>query len=164
MSEFFIPPFGIISNNESYSRKFTCKAGNEITIRLYTNTSINEYHIPKVEVILKHLDEIIESSAAIINELCKEGGIYEEEMLEYKKFNLIECQGNRAADISYDFNKKIEKISASDFSKRLKLRSIQISLKYESLVLDYFYDKAVDDVWAINYDLDMRFIDMTCES
>lgn len=80
------------------------------------------------------------------------------------EYVLIDCMGNGVDDFIGDFGKRFEEIAAADFAARLRLRSIQFSVEYRSVVLDYYYTERSDEVWAVNYDLDLNLIDMTCES
>lgn len=164
MSKILNSLFGNISKNGDYEAKIASKDVGEITVRLFVDSSFDEVDILKIEDFLKRLDEVIDASKRRIIDLCQGGVEYAEEMTDYMNFVLAESKGKRVSDFSEEFNKKIQEISVTEFIESLKLKSIQISLKYKTIVFDYCHGRDLGEIWAVNYSLDMEFIDMTCES
>lgn len=164
MSKFNIYFFGEISESESYEKNFNSKIGEVIVVRLFTDSPISDNYFSKMEMILRKLDEVIDSTKKLIIDSCQNGSTYEDKMQEYMEYTLIDCLENRVGDFSADFHKKFGEISVSDFVTCLKLRSIQFSMRHGTVVFDYHYSDLVDEVWAVNYNFDLNLIDMTCES
>mgnify|MGYP000019334934 CR=1 FL=1 len=164
MSKFVVGVFGGVSKNERHERNLILESGEEIVVRLFTDDLSKCDLLSRIDGIIKSLNTIIDLSKNAIINSCGIDGIYEEKMKGYMEYVLIDCMGNGVDDFIGDFGKRFEEIAAADFAARLRLRSIQFSVEYRSVVLDYYYTERSDEVWAVNYDLDLNLIDMTCES
>ena len=164
MSQYFIDFFGEVSKNESHERSLILDSGEEIIVSLFTDALSKDGLLSKIDIATKSLNTIINSSKNAIINSCQIDGVYEEKMKGYMEYVLIDCMGNDVDDFIGDFGKRFEEITAADFAARLRLRSIQFSVEYRSVVLDYYYTERSDEVWAVKYDLDLNLIDMTCES
>lgn len=107
-----------------------------MSVRLFTDDLSKCDLLSRIDGIIKSLNTIIDLSKNAIINSCGIDGIYEEKMKGYMEYVLIDCMGNGVDDFIGDFGKRFEEIAAADFAARLRLRSIQFSVEYRSVVLD----------------------------
>lgn len=138
--------------------------GEALTIFVFATSPISTETKSLIVKITNQIDKIVTRSKTQLAECSTVGNRYREKIIEYMVYVLTECKGYEFDNVVDKFSKKCGEISVEDFINGLKVDVISISIEFNSVAIDFQYDGTVDEKWVVRYDLDLNFIEMTCES
>lgn len=150
--------------NGCFIGKHISLEGKALTIYVFASSPISTETKSLIAKITNQIDNIVVQSKVQLAECATVGNRYREKIVEYMEYVLTECKGYEFDNVVDKFNKKYGEISIDDFINGLKVDVISISIESNSVAIDFQYDGTVDEKWVVRYDLDLNFIEMTCES
>jgi len=168
MSSKQLPFFGEIKeNSEYYSEYFHSNpnksSNNVISLSLYADSDIDTSRTEKLASALENMDHLIEIGKNAINSTVVGDGFYYP-LIEHKDFIFYECLCVDRCDYSKLFSEYYKDVSLMSFINSLVLKNITLSYRFNSITMDYYFPLDNNAIWAVHFDLDLKFKGMGGES